>query len=62
MQTKIKIFKNDASATFEKCGPWYVAQWRKPDGSVGDKIRCDTYSVGIEYYNAFKAAAKNHNR
>lgn len=60
MKDKIQVFKNEAYATFEKCGMWYVVQWRKPNGEIGDKMRCDTYRSGLEYYRAFKAVAKNY--
>jgi len=55
---KIKEFKNGAYASFEKCGVWYVAQARDSGGNLIDKMRCDTYRGGMEYYRAFCNLAK----
>lgn len=59
MKTKIKVFKNGASAMLEKCGMWYVTNVRAPNGEMIDKMRCDDYQSACEYYRAFQAIARN---
>lgn len=58
MKPKLRTFKNGAYVTFEKVAGWYCVLARDPAGEVHDKIRCDSYRGGLDYFRAFCAIAK----
>jgi len=58
-QTRVKLFNNGAFAVLEKTGALWLTYARNPSGQIIDKMRCDTYTMALEYFRAFQAVAKN---
>lgn len=54
--------KNGASVVFDDSpdnNPRYVVRFYRPNGTLADKMRCDTRQSANEYYRSFCKIAKN---
>jgi hypothetical protein len=57
---KISTYKNNAYTVFEKHPTgWYSVRVYAPNGTLHDKVLCDTYSEACAYRRVFNAIAKN---
>lgn len=57
---KSKTLKNGAFVCMERVqhSGFYVVTGRKPNGELFDKVSCDTYRAGLEYFRAFQSIAR----
>lgn len=59
MKTKTRQFGNGWSAMLEKLpSGLYLANVRRANGELHDKIRCDDKQSAADYYRAFCAIAR----
>ena len=60
--TKLKLFKNGASVTFERdpVNGFYTVAVYSPSFTLYDRVRCDTYRAAVEYRRSFYAIAQNY--
>jgi hypothetical protein len=59
MRPKAKEYRNGWSCHMERVGAWYLVNVRDGRGDVHDKVRCDEYRDGLDYWRAFNAIARN---
>lgn len=55
---KVYMAKSGAWTVFAKVGGLYEVKVYNPSGNVLNKVRCDDYSMAMEYLRKFKMLAK----